>query len=58
MGVLDDGATGIIRTWCHLHTGIVKAPLGNHYSQSSAGKVPIGAGVYLAYNGKNPDYSQ
>jgi hypothetical protein len=27
MGVLDDGATGIIRTLCHLHTGIAKAPL-------------------------------
>jgi integrase len=22
MGVLDEGATGIIRTWCHLQTGI------------------------------------
>jgi hypothetical protein len=58
MGVLDDGTTGIIPTLCHLHTGIAKAPLCNHYSQSSAGKVPIGAGISLADNGKVADYRQ
>jgi hypothetical protein len=37
MGVLDDGATGMIRTLCHLHTDIAKAPFYNTFANLDFG---------------------